>query len=265
MLMFSPLRALALSLCPESCPRCGDESMAGFCAACSADFARVVGACHACGLPGAAHACPATAAGWRLDAVFAPFAYTAPLSLCLQRLKFARQHRLGRALGLLLAREMAGGALVGRAYGSPIDAGAFAGSGLACDLLVPVPLHPRRLRERTFNQADEIARPIARSLGLAQRVGGIRRAHHTGAQTGLARAERLANLERAFRVSVRLDGARIALVDDVITTGATVNALAAALKEAGARHVEAWAVARTVEPAAEPEPGPEPAQSTRKM
>jgi len=229
------MRLLAQGLCPETCTRCGDESPAGFCAACSGDFARVTDACRACGLAGPAHACPASLPGWQLDGVSAPFVYAAPLSVYLQRLKFARQHRLGRALGLLLARELADGAV--------------AGLSLACDTLVAVPLHPRRLRERTFNQADEIARPMARALGLVQRSGGVRRAIYTGAQTGLARAERLANLERAFRVSCRLDGARVAIVDDVITTGATVNALAAALRAAGACHVEAWGVARTIGPA----------------
>ncbi len=242
MSLLARLSALAQTLCPETCPRCGEESTGGFCADCSDDFARNAFACRACGLPGRVHACPATSSGWQLDGVFAPFVYAAPLSAYLQRLKYARQHRLGRALGLLLARELAGSANEANAIVGRTTAGRVP----ACDLLVVVPLHPRRLRERTFNQADEIARPIARALGLAQRSAGIRRAIYTGAQTGLARAERLVNLERAFRVRHRLDGARIAIVDDVITTGATLSALAAALKEAGAARVEAWAVARTV-------------------
>jgi ComF family protein len=242
MSLLGRLRVAVQTLCPETCPRCGDESVAGFCEACGSEFARVPDACSACGLPGPDHACPARLPGWRLDGVFAPFVYAAPVSVYLQRLKFARQHKLGRALGLLLARELAGSANLARAIGS----GTLAGRVPACDMLVAVPLHPRRLRERTFNQADEIARPVARALGLPQRCRGIHRVLHTGAQTGLARAERLVNLERAFQVSCRLDGARIAIVDDVITTGATVNALAAALKAAGAAHVEAWAVARTV-------------------
>ena len=240
-------RALAQTLCPETCPRCGEESTAGFCAACSGDFERVAGACRACGLPGLAHVCPASLPSWRLDALRAPFVYGAPLSVYLQRLKFARQYRLGRALGLLLARELAGAATGGSMNaGGAMAGGAIFGRAIACDMLVVVPLHPRRLRERTFNQADEIARPVARALGLRLIPGGIRRACYTPAQTGLSRAERLVNLERAFRVRGPLDGAHIAIVDDVITTGATVNALATALKAAGARHVEAWAVARTV-------------------
>jgi ComF family protein len=250
MSLLARLGARAQTLCPETCPRCGDESTAGFCAACGDDFARIALACRDCGLPGPTHDCPASLPGWRLDGVYAPFVYTAPLSVYLQRLKFSRQHRLGRALGLLFARELADR--------SGVD-GAVAGSTAACKVLVAVPLHPRRLRERTFNQADEIARPIARALGLTLRSHSIRRVLHAGAQTGLARAERLVNLERAFRVRGRLDGARIAIVDDVITTGATVNALAGALREAGACHVEAWGVARTVGRAADA------AQAARKM
>jgi ComF family protein len=240
MFLSARLQAIAQTLCPEFCPRCGDESPLGFCGRCSDEFERIADACPVCGLPGPSHACPAGSPGWNLDALRAPFLYTAPLAVYVQRLKFARQHRLGRALGLLLARDIAEALLC---------SGAPDREALLCDALVPVPLHRRRLRERTFNQADEIARPLARTLGIPLKTAGIRRELHTPAQTGLARAERLANLERAFSVRSRLDGLRIAIVDDVITTGATVNALAGALKAAGAIHVEAWGVARTVESA----------------
>jgi ComF family protein len=243
MTLLSLLGTLVQSLCPESCPRCGDESPAGFCGRCGDDFARIADPCPACGLPGPAHACPALAPGWQLDAVRAPFLYAAPLSIQLQRLKFARQRRLGFALGHLLARELGAAATL-------------------CDTLVPVPLHPRRLRERTFNQSDEIARPVARCLGLRLTVAGIRRQIHTPAQAGLVRGERLVNLERAFSARGPLAGARIAILDDVITTGATVNALAAVLRAAGASRVEAWGVARTVGPAVPPVADAQPPRNT---
>ena len=228
MSLLARLHALAQSLCPETCPRCAEESPAGFCVLCADEFARIADPCPDCGLSGRVHVCPARSEGWRLDALRAPFLYAAPLALYLQQLKFARQHRLGRALGLLLARELGT-------------------APLACDTLVAVPLHRRRLRERTFNQADEIARPIARRFGLRLVTAGISRAVHTPPQSALGRAGRLVNLEHAFAVRCRLDGARVAIVDDVITTGSTVNALAAALRAAGASHVEAWGVARTAE------------------
>jgi ComF family protein len=249
MSLLASLGALVQGLCPESCPRCGDESPAGFCLSCSDDFARIAAACPACGLPGAGHVCPARAPGWALDALRAPFLYPAPLSVYLQRLKFARQHRLGLALGNLLARELSAAAIGTSAVGtSAIDMSAPGMPAIDADVLVAVPLHRKRLRERTFNQADEFARPLARRFGLRLVASGIPRELHTPPQTGLARGERLVNLERAFRVRCRLDGARVAIVDDVITTGATVSALAAALRAAGAIRVEAWAVARTAGP-----------------
>jgi ComF family protein len=229
MSLLRSLAALVQALCPECCPRCGAESTDGFCPTCSDEFERIPRPCSACGLSGPAHACPARGDDWQLDRLHAPFLYAAPLSIYLQRLKFARQRRLGLALGCLLARELGE-------------------RTISCDVLVAVPLHRSRLRERSFNQADEIARPIARQLGLEVAAAGIGRRRKTPAQTGLARSERLLNLGQAFRVSRRLDGARVAIVDDVITTGVTVNALAAALRAAGASYVEAWGVARTVGP-----------------
>ena len=111
---------------------------------------------------------------------------------------------------------------------------------------MPVPLHPRRLRERGFNQAFEIARPVAAATGLPLFVHGIHRRAHTRPQSLLAAHERHANLRGAFRTARNLKGMNIAVIDDVITTGATVNALAASLREAGAEEIHAWALARVV-------------------
>jgi predicted amidophosphoribosyltransferase len=123
---------------------------------------------------------------------------------------------------------------------------------------VPVPLHRRRLRDRTFNQADEIARPLARRLDLPLLVDTVLRQRDTAPQAGLARRSRLQSLAGAFRALApdlarcELAGLDIAIVDDVVTTGATANGLAAALRAAGAARVSAIAVARTVGPAQAP-------------
>lgn len=218
---------LLASLFPEHCPRCGAVSEAGYCPACRADFARVGAACPACGLVHGAARCPHQRARWRLDAVVAPLVYEPPLAAELVALKRPHGRRLGRALGLLLA-----------------EACAEAGAGARVELVVPVPLHAVRLRERGFNQALEIARPVARVLGTRLAAHGVRRARPTRLQPGLPPADRAANLEHAFLVTGRPAARRIAIVDDVMTTGATANALAAALRERGAVHVEAWAVAR---------------------
>jgi len=113
--------------------------------------------------------------------------------------------------------------------------------------LVPVPLHRRRLRQRGFNQALEIARPLqARGYRIDARC--CRRARYTPPQSKLPAKTRRHNLRNAFKVRHEVLGQRIVLIDDVFTTGATLNALADALKRAGAARVEAWVIARTPEP-----------------
>lgn len=119
-------------------------------------------------------------------------------------------------------------------------------AGEPWDGLVPVPLHPVKLREREFNQAARLAAPLARATKIPLREKILRREHSTGTQTLLSRAERAANMRHAFvvRPGVRLAGQRLVLVDDVFTTGATTNACAAALRAAGAAEVGVWTVAR---------------------
>ena len=118
------------------------------------------------------------------------------------------------------------------------------------DFVVPVPLHPRRLRERGFNQAED----LARGLGLPV-VRALRRARPTTPQVGLSREERAANVDRAFTLNLprpasdrALDRPTIILVDDVTTTGATLEACARVLRNAGAAEVRALTAARAVKP-----------------
>lgn len=215
----------------EICPSCSGPTAAGFCAACVRDLPRVAAACRACGLAHDAGGCPALDAGWRVERVLAPFGYAAPLDHYIRALKYHGARELGRALGLLLAAE---------SRREP----------LAVDALVPVPLHPHRLRDRGYNQATEIARTLGEELALPILLGGIRRLREAGQQAGQSAGRRRANVAAAFAADRSLRGLAVAIVDDVITTGATVNALAAALLAAGARRCEAWAVARTPERAA---------------
>lgn len=110
--------------------------------------------------------------------------------------------------------------------------------------VMPVPLHPRRLRERGYNQSLELARPLARALGCPLLADGLRRLRDTPTQTELARAQRAANVEGAFAAARRLTGARVVVVDDVVTTGATIGAAMAAARAAGAASVSGLALAR---------------------
>ena len=136
---------------------------------------------------------------------------------------------MGRALGLLLVEV-----LEERGVAGEVDA------------LIPVPLHPGRLRERGFNQAFEIARPVAAATGLPLLIRGIQRQANTRPQSLLAARHRYRNMRGAFRTRRGLEGMNVAIVDDVITTGATVNALAASLRDAGAGEIHAWALSRVV-------------------
>jgi len=122
------------------------------------------------------------------------------------------------------------------------------------DLVVPMPLHKGRLAERGFNQAMEIARSLARRMHWRLGSQCALRLVHTAPQTGLPYAERAKNVRGAFQCFSDLSGVRVGVVDDVMTTGATLNEFARVLKRAGACRVENFVVARTVPDAAEPQP-----------
>jgi ComF family protein len=113
------------------------------------------------------------------------------------------------------------------------------------DLIVPMPLHPERLRERGFNQAVEVSRLLARRRGIPLALAGVERVLATPAQVSLPWKARSANMRGAFCCDMRLDGCRVLVVDDVMTTGASLQALAQALREAGAARIENLLIART--------------------
>jgi ComF family protein len=115
------------------------------------------------------------------------------------------------------------------------------------DALLPVPLHWRRRWQRGFNQAELLSLQLLRrkpELGIL-RSNLATRNRHTSPQAGMNAKERQRNLHSAFRVPKNCEGLRIAIVDDVLTTGTTVNTLARELRKAGATHVEVWCIART--------------------
>lgn len=114
------------------------------------------------------------------------------------------------------------------------------------DLIVPVPLHPVKKRQREFNQAERLARRLSEATGIPLEPRALKRVLATRTQTLLSRAERAANVEGAFRAGPEagLEGSRVVLVDDVLTTGATTGACAKALRESGSEDVCVWTVAR---------------------
>lgn len=114
------------------------------------------------------------------------------------------------------------------------------------DLVIAMPMHPKRLKERGFNQALEIAKVITKYNPEKLDYLSVQRHKLTPPQASLPLKERVRNIKGAFTVSKDLNGKRIAIVDDVMTTGASLNELAKTLKQAGAAHVECWVVARTL-------------------
>lgn len=112
------------------------------------------------------------------------------------------------------------------------------------DLIIPMPLHSRRLQERGFNQAVEIARYVARTLNIEIDLDSCRRTRHTLPQTELPRKLRQKNVHNAFDCTLDLAGRHVAVIDDVMTTGATLHALAQHLRRKGATKISNWVIAR---------------------
>lgn len=213
-------------LLPASCVLCGAAGMSGMdlCAGCRDDLPRNDHACARCALPladsaAACGACQRTAPPF--VAAFAAFRYRFPVDQMVQRLKFGGDLAVGRVLGGLL-RE------------------ALPKEWAAIDLVVPMPLARARLRARGCNQAQE----LARSMPWPFDFDALRRIRETTPQTELDARARHANVRGAFAAGEAVRDRSVVLLDDVITTGATVCAATRALLGAGAREVRVVALAR---------------------
>lgn len=224
-----PFTAFHRWLLPWRCLLCGDAGVDGvdLCAACMAELPRNTHRCERCALPLPVSApqcgrCQRKAPPW--DAAWAPFRYAWPLDRLETRFKFGRDLAAGRALVHAWQRE--------RPHALP-------------QLILPVPLHRRRLRERGYNQTLELVRPLAKALCVPYQRDVLFRTRHTDAQTGLTAIERRRNLRNAFalREDVTLP-AHVVVLDDVFTTGATLGECARTLKRAGVERVDVWALAR---------------------
>lgn len=215
---------------PAHCLACGGRGEAGrdLCAACHAGLPRLRTACLRCALP---LPMPGSVCGEclrsapPLDAVHAAFVYAPPLDRLLPRFKFHGDLAAGRLLAALMCEATPR---------FPPDAA-----------IVPVPLHRKRLRQRGYDQALELAKPLASTSGLPLRDDLLHRARATAAQSRLHAGQRKRNLRNAFEVDASASlPTNIVLIDDVMTTGATLHAAANALRKAGVARVEAWVCAR---------------------
>lgn len=233
--------ALGAALGCTLCAACGRGAAQRLCADCIAAHGRLGPQCHRCALPTGSPlpACgPCLAHPPAFAATVAALPYAFPWDGLLRRLKYHAALDLAPALAAALAEG------VRQAHREDTVP--------TVDLVLPVPLAESRLRQRGFNQAWELARRVADALRLPADSGLLERCHETQAQARLGRAARRLNLEGAFAVPdaarLMLANRRVALVDDVMTTGATADAAASALRAGGATEVQVWVVARTPPP-----------------
>lgn len=217
-------------------PLSRDRRSALFCQACTADFRCLVPPlCPICGQPFSAaagddHPCEDCLRKRPLyDAAWAPYHYEGAILKGIHRLKYGSKSFVADALGPLVT---------GFAQ-QRLD-------GARPDLIMPVPLHPRRLRERGFNQSLLLARHVSRTLHLDLDILSLRRVRYTLPQANLAKKERQKNVRGAFFLEQEgvVRGKTVLLVDDVVTTGNTLNECARILRKAGAQKVLCLSLAR---------------------
>ncbi|MFQ5488395.1 MAG: ComF family protein, partial [Gammaproteobacteria bacterium] len=218
---------------PRVCALCGaSPARAGYglCAACLDELPFLGRVCGRCASPlGSGEICgKCQVRPPPYECLSAVFQYAEPVSSLIQGLKFHGRLSYARLLGELMA--------------SHLETALFT----APRLLLPVPLHRRRLRERGYNQALELARPIARQLGIPLDYRWCRRVMPTAMQSQLSVKARRGNVRNAFQVTPRPGFEHVAVIDDVLTTGHTVVELVRCLKAAGAERVDVWVCARAL-------------------
>lgn len=228
-------------LLPGVCVVCRKPSSRNLdlCLPCQATLASLERPCRSCALPLPPGDLSSPLCGrclgrdWRMARTVAAFAYTEPASTLISRFKYQGGLQHGRVLGTLLLDRLK------EAYrDQPCP-----------QLLLPVPLHPARLRERGFNQALVLARYLGKELGIPVAPEYVTRIRQTPPQQGLSARERKRNLRQAFRLNAAANLERydtIALIDDVVTTMSTVHELARVLRREGAGNlaVHVWCLAR---------------------
>ena len=163
------------------------------------------------------------------DRTYALFPYQPPIIRFITLLKFNHELSHAHTLGQLLIEK--------------IKSHWYRNQPLP-ELIIPIPLHPKRLQERGFNQALEIAKPIGKFFNISIDYHGTKRIKETVAQSGLKAPHRKRNMAHAFATQRSYAGLHVAILDDVITTGMTVSACAAVLKQSGAKRIDVWCVAR---------------------
>ncbi len=214
------------------CALCGatGSQKRDLCTHCQTDLPSLQTACLRCARPlattGTCGACQQQAPPQ--DSALSAFRYEAPLDYLILQLKFHGKLHLAPLLGELIAEH-----LEQKIFFLP-------------ECIIPVPLHPSRLRERGFNQALELARPVAARFNLPIYHQAVQRRRNTALQSQLSPQERQRNMRGAFTLRGTLAMRHVAIIDDVLTTGHTVGELARTLRQAGVHTIEVWTCARTL-------------------
>lgn len=235
------LKIVQFWLLPPICVLChgpGDTQQ-DLCPDCRASFTPLVRPCPGCALPLPAGVparslcgtCLALPPPWQ--GLFAPLVYQPPVTNLIASFKYHGHAVNGCVLADILAEH-----IKNQQHGMALP-----------EQLIPVPLHRQRLRQRGFNQSLLIARWLSRHLAIPVQADLVMRQKATPQQTGLSAAARRRNLRGAFRINPQAglpQGTRVAIIDDVVTTGSTVSAMARTLRRAGAGEIQVWALARTV-------------------
>jgi ComF family protein len=232
--MLSTCASWTLSLLfPDHCAGCTaflNAYEALFCQNCAITINLIEESCNCCAIPrigGNAIRCQACHdSPPKFDHLWWAAEYGGAIQEAILRCKYRRQSHIANRLAGLFRQ-------------SPLEV-------LTWDKIVPVPLHRNRLQSRGYNQAALLAREIATRVGIPVNWGDLKRVKNTASQVHLSASARRVNLKNAFNVSQKtaFAGAKVLLIDDVVTTGATMNACARALKRAGAIRVDGWSVAR---------------------
>lgn len=226
------------TLFPSTCLLCGAPSVNGIdiCNHCLDDLPHNRNCCRVCSLPlplplPANHSNQICGKCLRqrpsFDRCYTPYSYGYPISGLISSFKFSDRLYAGRLLAELLINF-----IETKRVELP-------------QLILPVPLHPARLKERGFNQALELAKPISRYFNIPVDIKSCRRVKATATQSTLDKKVRIKNMRGAFAITEPLSCEHLVLLDDVVTTGTTVNELAKTLKTSGVQRVDVWALART--------------------
>ncbi len=231
--MYNWLNIIQYSLLPPTCILCGNTGWQhlDLCYSCYTQLPKNSQCCYHCARPLKIPAHLSPLCGNCLshppafDATYAPFLHHGAIRYLIAGLKFNSEFKNARLLGLLLAESLKQ-------------------SAHTPDCIMPVPLHKARYRQRGFNQVIEIAKVAGNALQIPVDVSSCVRHRDTPHQTGLTGKQRSINVKNAFSVVKPIQARHIAIIDDVMTRGATVHELAAVLKTAGATRVDVWVCAR---------------------